>query len=738
MSEALRRLAALVGIEDGWWDFYGSFRPVSDDTRRTFLHAMGFAVADDGQAEASLRAYEERSWRRWLEPVQVAHEQDGPPEIAITVPAVRASEEIDWILDEEVGVAHGGSFRVADLPHGGEYWIEGRQMRRGLLRLPSVPTPGYHTFRIVTHDGAEAEMSLIVVPPLAFTPEHIERGGRVWGVQTQVYALRTDDDWGVGDFSALRDLAAGMAQLGAGTVGVNPLHALFANRPEHFGPYSGSSRAFLNLVYIDVEAIPDFADCGEARRMVADAEFQQALEALRGEELVDYVGLMRCKRAVLEIVYAGFRARHRDGDRGRAFRAFQTESGRAGELFATFEALQEHFLRQDASLGYWRHWPEEYRRPDSHAVNEFALAHRARVELYWYLQWQADAQLASVQAVCAAAGMPIGLYRDVGVGVSDDGAESWMNQEEMAPGVTIGAPPDPLAAKGQDWGLAPFNPVALRGAAYRPFIEMLRANMRHAGALRLDHAMQLRRLYWVPPGCGADQGAYVAMPARDLFGIVALESRRNRCLVVGEDLGTVPEGFRELMFGSGVYGYRLFVFERDHAGAFKPPSQFTEQALVAVGTHDLPSLRGYWEGTDVAERRRLQQYPRPEMADEEAQASAADRRRLVEALHREGMLSHDFPLDGGLGDEQVTALADAVHAYLERTPSRIMMVQIEDVLGLSLQFNLPGTTDQHPNWRRRYPLGVAAILGHQRMRETARRLLEHRSAPAQRAHVRIE
>lgn len=737
MSEALRRLAALAGIEEGWWDFYGTFRPVSDETRRVFLRAMGFAVDDDAQTDASLRACEERSWRRWLEPVQVAHEQDGAPEIAVTLPVGREQEEIDWVLDEEVGVAHTGRFRAADLPCIGEYWLQGRQMRRRLLRLPSLPTPGYHSFHIATHDRAEARMSLIVAPPLAYSPEHIERGGRLWGVQTQVYALRTGHDWGVGDFSALRELAAGMARLGAGTIGVNPLHALFANRPEHFGPYSGSSRAFLNLVYLDVEAIPDFADCDEARRMVGEPEFQRALAELRGADLVDYIGAMRRKMAVLEAVFADFRVRHLDGDRGRAFRAFQVESGRAGELFATFEALQEHFLRQDPPLGYWRHWPEDYRRPDGAAVNAFALEHRDRVEFYWYLQWQADAQLASVQAACAAAGMPIGLYRDVGVGIADDGAEAWMNQDEMAPGVTIGAPPDPLAAKGQDWGLAPFNPVALREVAYRPFIEMLRANMRHAGALRLDHAMQLRRLYWVPPGRTADQGAYVTMPARDLFGIVALESRRNRCVVIGEDLGTVPDGFRELMFGSGVYGYRLFVFERDHAGAFKAPRDFTEQALVAVGTHDLPSLRGYWEGTDVAERRRLDLYPRPDMAEEEAAARAADRRRLVEALRREGLLGDDFPMEGHLDDGQAAALADAVHAYIDRAPSRIMMVQIEDVLGLSLQFNLPGTTDQHPNWRRRYPMDVAAVLGQPRLRETARRLLG-RSAPGQRAHVRIE
>lgn len=732
----VQRLAELAGIEDGWWDFYGTYRHVSDDTRRTFLRAMGFAVDDDAAAEASLRAYEERPWRRWLQPVLVVREQDGPPEIPVALPDVREHEDIAWVLDEDLGIAHNGRFRAADLPADGEYWIDGGRMRRRRLRLPMLPPPGYHRFRIETHDRAEAEMTLIVVPPAAYSPEHLERGGRLWGVQTQVYALRSGSDWGVGDFTDLRRLGTRLGRLGAGTVGVNPLHALFPNRPEHFGPYSASSRAFLNVVYVDVEAIPDFADCEEAKRLLAEPGAREALDALSRLELVDYVGTMRRKLPVLEAVYAGFRARHLDGDRGRAFRRFQSESGRAGELFATFEALQEHFLRRDPHLGYWRHWPQEFRRPDGPGVQEFALRHRDRVEFYWYLQWQADVQLAAVQAACVNAGMPIGLYRDVGVGIADDGAEAWMNQQEMATGVTIGAPPDPLAAKGQDWGLAPFNPVALREVAYRPFIEMLRANMRHAGALRLDHAMQLQRLYWVPPGCTPDQGAYVRMPARDLFGIVALESRRNHCVVIGEDLGTVPDGFGELMFGSGVYGYRLFVFERDDQGRFKPPGAFTEQALVAVGTHDLPSLRGYWGATDVAERRRLHLYPRPDMAEEEERSRAEDRRKLVEALQGQGLLG-DFPTEGALSDAQFAALADAVHAYLDRAPSKIMMVQIEDVLGLTLQFNLPGTTDQHANWRRRYAEDIDTIAAHPRLLETARRLLDSRCAPSQRPHVEL-
>ena len=397
--------------------------------------------------------------------------------------------------------------------------------------------------------------------------------------------------------------------------------------------------------------------------------------------------------------------------------------------------MQERFLHE--GNGYWRHWPAEFRSPDGPAVLRFAESQRERVEFYWYLQWQADLQLSAVQAAAQAGGMPVGLYRDVGVGIADDGGEAWMQQRALASGVTIGAPPDPLAPRGQDWGLTPFNPLGLRDTGYRPFIEALRANMRHAGALRLDHAMQLQRLYWVPQGHAADQGAYVRMPVDDLFGILALESRRNNTVVIGEDLGTVPDGFRERMDGAGVYGYRLFVFERNNDGTFKPPEVFTEQALVALGTHDLPSLLGYWQGIDVDARARLNLYPREGQDEEERRNRSGDRRGLVEALQRQGLLPEPFPHDGALSDHQARALADAVHACLERTPSKIMMVQPEDALGLVLQFNLPGTVDQHPNWRRRYPIEVATICGHPRLAETARHLLHGRVAPEQRGKVTV-
>lgn len=725
VSEALDRLAGLAGIEDGWWDFFGEWRPVSADTKKAFLTAMGFRVDSDEAILASLAELDERPWRRWLEPVRVFGEGD-EAWVTLTIPATRDKDVLAWRLDEELGLSHGGEVQVDTQQWIEERWLDGQLVKRWRLRLPGLPgLPGlgYHRLRVTAPDGAEAAMSVIVAPAKAHVPPAVAEGRKAWGVATQVYALRTPDDWGVGTYKALERLADGAARLGAATIGINPLHALFTNQPEKFSPYAPSSRRFLNVAYLDVEAIPEFAACKDAKRMFASPGFQANLARLRGYPLVEYVDVARLQRPLLETLYRWFRANHLDGERGQAFRRFQSEGGRFAELFCTFEALQDRFLRDDK--GYWRHWPEEYRHPDSPAVAHFAQAERETVEFFWWLQFCADEQLKAAHQAGLAAGAGIGLYRDLGVGIAGDGAEAWLEQDNLSLGVSVGAPPDPLALKGQDWGLIPFNPIRLREAAYAPFIGVMRANMRHAGALRLDHAMALQRLYWVPPGATADQGAYVRYPVDDLFRLVALESRRNRCLVIGEDLGTVPEGFRERMDAMDLFAYRVVVFEHKD-DRFKGPNEFDDKALAIFATHDLPSVRGYWSGADVDKREKLDLYPRPGMAAEERAARQHDREKLVRALGSEGLLPLSFPVKGALTDDQAGQLANAAHLFLARVRSRLMMVQVEDILGLDTQMNLPGTTDQHPNWRRRFPADVDSVLADPRLTALAARLKDGR------------
>lgn len=722
----LDRLAEAAGIESGWWDFFGTFRKVPPDTKLAFLAAMGFPAADDADLAAALAMIEDEPWRRPLAEVSVAVEGAVDHGVEVTLPAHRDGEAIDWVLQEELGGRHRGSFRPMDLALVGERSVAGVFYRKRRLTFPVLPPPGIHCLSI---DGGAHAATLIVAPSTAFRPKAAAGGKRVWGVATQLYALRRAQGWGVGDFTDLAGLGRGAAGLGASLVGINPLHALFPARPERFSPYSPSSRVGLSIAYLDLEAVPEFG-VPAVRRLFAQPAIQERLTQADNAVLVDYEAVMAVKRPLLEACHAAFAAARAEGPNPRAgaFESFVAQGGARLAALALFDALQEHFLAQ--GLGYWRHWPAAFQDAKSAEVADFAACHKDRVEFFLYLQFLADEQLAGAQAACLAAGMPIGLYRDLGVGIADDGAEAWANQSLLCLGVSVGAPPDPLNLGGQDWGLVPFNPLALKRAAYRPFLDVLDANMAHAGAMRLDHAMSLERLYWVPRGAGADQGAYVRYPVRDLFPLVALASRRHHCLVIGEDLGTVPEGFRERMAASDVLGYRLMVFEKESETRFRDATAQPEAALLGVGTHDLPSLRGWWNGIDIAARTELALYPDPAMGPAERKARHDDRAALVATLAEAGFLAGDFPIEGDLDEEGGARLALALHAFLARAPSSVLMVQMEDALGWSLQMNLPGTSAERPNWRLRYAKGWDAMLADPRLAATARALGARSSQPA--------
>lgn len=556
-----------------------------------------------------------------------------------------------------------------------------------------------------------------VVPPAesaarAWRPAALEHDGRRWGLSVQLYALRTNRTWGIGDFSALGELMRGAAALGACAVGINPIHALFPSRPSHASPYSPSSRRFLNTLYIDVEAVEEFAACERARSMVEAAGFQARLREVREGSRVHYRTVADLKYSVLSCLYDNFRTYCLETEaspRARAFREFQRREGPALRRFATFHALAG--VRPEID---WRHWPQEYTDPDSRKVAGFAAEHAAAIEFHEYLQWQAALQLDEVNDAARDCGMSIGLYADLAVGADPTGAECWSGQAFLARGATIGAPPDALNLFGQNWGLPPPDPFALADAAYAPLAEIWRSNMR-CGALRIDHILGLMRLFWIPVGTSAAEGAYVRYPWRELLGLLAAQSLRNRCMVIGEDLGTVPEGLREAMRDTGLLSYRLLYFEQ-HDGRFRAPRDYPADALVATGTHDLPSLAMWWNGQDIDLRERLGLWPNDAMREAEFDQRRHARAALIGALRQEGL--HDGELPGH-------APVEAIHAFLARTPCKLLMVQLEDVLDLAMQVNLPGTVEEHPNWRQRLPCTIAEALSHPRTQRIAAILEEH-------------
>ena len=665
-SEALGRLAASAGIATGWWDLEGKHHVTGDDTRRALLRAMHLPGDTLAEATDSLARLSEEAARPLPSVLVVRAGEGGALRLG---PALRDGA-LRLTIDGEDGdretidiAADQGVAEPVAAPDGRILWT-----RR--VALPPLPAGRYRLLA----DGSDSMCHLTVAPPRCHLPVSLRAGGRATGIAVQLYSLRRGQgDQGIGDLTDLADLAREAGALGAAAIGLNPLHALFPQDRTRASPYHPSDRRFLEPLCIDVTALP--IESPGLRAALAEAA--PVFAALAPGRLVDYPAVWEAKRRVLEAAFAAFRP-------GPDYAAFVAASGDALLGFARFQAIAEIHGAD------WRIWPEPLRDPSSPAVARAAPP--GRVDFALFLQWLADRQLAAAAAACDA--MTIGLYRDLAVGAAPDGTEAWAAGPLLLHGVSVGAPPDPLGPQGQIWGLPAPDPRLLRASGYAPFVELLRANMRHAGALRIDHVMGLARLFLVPDGGRAQDGTYLAYPLRDLLGQVALESVRARCLVVGEDLGTVPDGIRAALAEHDVLSYQVLRFARDWHG-LRPPSRYPVNAVACAATHDVATLAGWWDGGDISERAALGLL--------DAGAEAAERRaREAEKAELLAILSAE-KID--LGD----GLLVAVQTLLARTPCRLVLVQADDLAGEEMGVNLPGTDRERPKWRRRLGVDVAEL-----------------------------
>jgi 4-alpha-glucanotransferase len=604
------------------------------------------------------------------------------------------SEELNR-LAEAYGISPGYDSET------GTYQYVSDRAKRGILAALGV----------AARDDRDVAFSLAVAPASepreiagprrmrCFVPEWL-RQGRAWGITCQLYGLRSDRNWGIGDFEDLARLAELAGAFGADFVGVSPLHALFLADPSRRSPYSPSSRRFLNPMYIAVDKIGG-----------AHATNPRAVATARESALVDYTAVGEIKRAALAARFAQFQREDlaRRTENALLFDAFCRERGEALELFAGYEALSDALVSEGLSCG-WHAWPDGFRSPKGDAALRFARDNPARVLFHKWLQWIADGQLADVQRRARAAGMRIGLYLDLAVGVAPDGADTWAAPDTVINGVHIGSPPDAFNRVGQDWGLCPLSPLALRECDGAAVANTLRDLMRHAGAIRIDHAMGLVRLYWVPAGLRATDGAYVSYPGDILMRQLASASIEHSALVIGEDLGTVPTGFRDIMRGMAIQGYRVLYFERGKSGVFRAPYAYTRAALACISTHDLPTLGGWWKGNDISERERLGVFDAA-IAELQRHERARDRLLLLQALRRAGLSPDETAADraGAASADLPDDVLVGLHAFLARTRSRLIAVQLEDMVGMEEQANLPGTVDEHPNWRRKLPVSLEQL-----------------------------
>lgn len=513
-----------------------------------------------------------------------------------------------------------------------------------------------------------------------------------WGLFCQLYELRSATSWGIGDFSDLAKLARVAGAAGADFLGVNPLHALFLAEPDRRSPFMPSNRRFLNALYIAMDDLP-----GRTRPDTAE------LARVEAAELIDYEAVGALKRKGLRSVFGRSpfdESRYRRED----FEAFRAAGGTALERHALFEALSQEMVEAGHGAG-WKSWPEPYRSPDSPAVARFARRHVKRVSFHAWLQWISARQLDAVREAARAAGMRIGLYLDLAVGESPDGSATWSAPELILQGLDIGAPPDVFAQEGQNWVLCAPSPVALAEAGYDPLRALIAAQLAYAGALRIDHVMALRQLFLIPNNAAPLTGTHMAYPLADMLAVVAEESRARGAVMIGEDLGWVPDGFRETMAAANMLAMRILYFEQSW-GLFRRADTWPRKALACLSTHDLPTLTAWWTGDDIAARQRYGLISAKKASDD-ATRRADERQALVNALIDAGLLAPGA-VDAG-ASALPAPLLEAAYRFLAATPSLLVGLRLADLVGPQAATNVPGTLDEHPNWQRRSPTSVESI-----------------------------
>jgi len=726
----LERLAAAYGIEPSWRDNWGNSHPTSPKTNAGLLAAMGVGAASTAAVRRSLSALKEAAWCEPAPPVLIVRAA-APPErfpIALPRPASRALPDAPQVAIEAVaedGTRRSVGFSAGQIAHLGTRTYRDRAWDRFGVPVPWPFPLGYHTLNLTARRGdtvLQRSVTLIVCPERAYEAPAAAGGGRAAGLGVALYGVRSARNAGIGDFGDLRRLTRWATRaLGVSFIGLNPLHATRNHYPYAHSPYLPLSSRFVNHLYLELEAIPEFAASDAAQQQYADAA--GVLARLRSAPHVPYDEADGFKLRILRTLFAEFLARswNQPGNslRRKRFEDYLAREGPPLEQFALFQAIDAHLTAGGGCSWSWRLWPEGFRRPDGPDARAF-LERRHDEVLFWqYLQWQLDEQLSQLNRDASNAGLTLGYYHDLALAVDEHGADTWARQDLFAAGARVGAPPDDFNAAGQDWGFPPPHPLRDRAQGYRAFSSQIRHACRHAGLLRIDHVMRLARLFWIPDGMPAADGAYVRYRQSELFGILALESERNRTVIVGEDLGVVPDGFRETMATEGLCSCRLLWFERHDDCSYRGPEEYPRDAMVSITTHDLATFAGFWSGHDLLTRRTIGLYPDEQSFLTAVEQRRQERRRLIALLVARGLLGPERLGYAGDPADPDGELHNAVVALLCGTPSRFFILAQEDLFKTFDQQNVPGTVTERPNWVWRMPWTVEELEREPQVRDYA-------------------
>ena len=708
----LERAADLWGILPEYEDVLGVRHPTSPETQKALLAALGVPVHDENALQRAIQARLLEQWDSLLPPVLVTLR--GASEFPIHLAAEQATGWLVIAIEREDGWHQQQRVPVATLRETARIEICGRTFLRLAAPLPGDLPLGYHELRVVLRDGQRrrsARTRLIVCPSRVYAPEKHDGHRRAAGLAVSLYALRSLRNWGCGDFTDLEALVDWLAEeTGVSFVGLNPLHAIANRQPYNTSPYLPSSVYYRNPIYLDVERVEEFQRSARAQRWFRRPEVQEEIRQLREAEFVEYERVWALKLRALKLAFVEFLRREwrRDTPRARQFRDWCAAEGAMLERFAVYCALDEWIRARHPGVWVWPAWPPAYRDPASRAVRAFQKKHWRRVLFYCWLQWLTEQQLAAAHQHALERGLALGLYHDLALATDRCGADFWAYRSLYVSGCRVGAPPDDFSPSGQDWSFPPADPDRLRRDGYRLFIQAIRKNCAHGGALRLDHVMRLFRLYWIPEGHTAAEGAYLRQPHEELLPILALESVRNRVVIIGEDLGTVSPEIRAELGRWGLLGYRVPYFEKHPDGRFRRPEHYPEQSLVCSTTHDLPTLAGFWLGRDIEARRRAglieEEAARRQMAERER-----DKQRLLDLLHELGLLPEWFPRRALLAPDFTGELHNALVGLVSLSASRLMVLTIEDLFKETEQQNLPASTWQYPNWRRKVKFALEEL-----------------------------
>ena len=701
-QQELDAAAHRLGIENEYWDVWGRRHAASRETQTAILASLGVNAAAGESLGRALEDRESHLWRRPLPATLVLTEDQPPHEVEISL----AEEHADAPAVLEIRFEDGNSLRLpiqlAGVAVIAERQVDARRLVRKTITLRGALPLGYHELTLELAGQRSSAARLIVCPARAYHPEWLETG-RAAGLAICLFGLRSERNWGCGDITDLKALIDWAAEhAGVDFIALNPLHAIPNRQPFNISPYLPNSIFFRNPLYLDLEQMQDFRVCAKARALRQSPAVENEIQALRASAFVEYERVYRLKIRFLKLLFHAFlEERRQNGPRADEFRQYIEQEGDLLHRFAVHAALDESMHAHCPEVWTWRAWPEQYQDPESPAVAEFARKHWRSVLFHKYLQWQLDLQLASAQRHARQRGRRIGLYHDLALATDRFGADLWAHRDFFVSGCRVGAPPDDFSPKGQDWAFPPPNSERHYQDGYRLFAESIRRNMRHGGALRIDHVMRFFRLYWIPDANDATDGTYVRDRAEDLLRILALESVRQKIPIVGEDLGTVPDEIREALHRFGILSYRLLYFERDSSGRFRTPVEYPRDALVSVTTHDLPTLAGFWLGRDIEARREAGLLPEETTYRKMFEDRARDKQRILDVLTELHLLPDWFPRNARDVPELTGELHNAIVGFVASTPSKLMVLNQEDLLKETEQQNLPGTTEQYPNWRRK-------------------------------------